>query len=128
MADENIAEWAHVFGVEAATIRCVLVAAEAGEIELPPIGERGPRSTEKLPAGGEFSYTAKSIANYLRGNWSEQRVQRCLQVLDKMGDEATETFSGNAHAFARSGHEAAVAGGGGLRTADCLGVLGAGVR
>jgi len=44
MADENIAEWAHVFGVEAATIRCVLVAAEAGEIELPPIGERGRNS------------------------------------------------------------------------------------
>jgi len=86
-------EWEHDFGIEAATIRCVLVAAKAGEIELPPIGERGPRSTEKLPAGGEFSYTAKSIANYLRGNWSEQRVQRCLQVLDKMGDEATETFS-----------------------------------
>ena len=91
MADENIAEWQHVFGVEAATIRCVLEAAKEGEISLPPRGERGPEG--KLSAGGQF-YSAEQIAEFLGENWSRQHVQRCLQVLDKMGDDILRRRSG----------------------------------
>lgn len=68
----------------------MLNAAEAGEISLPPGGERGPAG--KLTAGGEF-LPAHRIAEFLGENWSQQRVQRCLQVLEEMGDEATETFA-----------------------------------
>ncbi len=41
MADENLTEWAHDFGVESATIQSVLAAAAEGAIELPSV----PRNT-----------------------------------------------------------------------------------
>jgi hypothetical protein len=91
MAEENLSEWEHNFGIEAGTIRSVLEAAEAGEISLPPKGKRGPAG--KLSADGQFLSTDQ-IAEFLGGNWSRQRVHRCLQVLDQLGDEASKTFAG----------------------------------
>jgi hypothetical protein len=70
-----------------------LDAAEAREISLRPLGQ-GRRTDREVSASGHFEVASAAIGEFLGENWSRQRVHRCLQVLDKLGGEATETFAG----------------------------------
>jgi hypothetical protein len=82
-----------VRGSDAQTIEDILEAAASGEITLPPVANRtGERfRTLDSPASGGVTvqYTAESLAQFLGGepNWSKQRVDRCLQVIDTIGVE-----------------------------------------
>jgi hypothetical protein len=55
MADENLEEWGHSATVEMETIEAVIGAYGRGEIELPAVGERGPR--RETPQGSGKFYT-----------------------------------------------------------------------
>ncbi len=97
MADENLAEWAHDASIETATVKAVLTAAEEGQITLPEVPDKAPKSRiRKMSRAGaeDIPYTAQTIADYLGANWSEERVGRCLSVFEELGDEATTIFSG----------------------------------
>lgn len=89
LAEENLREWDADFSVEVETIRAVLAAAEDGEISLRPHDPtKAGKPARNITASGNIPDAA--IAEWLGGNWSQQRVNRCTSALRDLGDDVDE--------------------------------------
>ena len=92
MGEENLSDWAITMGHQSETIRAVIEAARAGRVTLPPVPDgRGSQSVRALrvsvPRGGADTiyFTAKSLAEFMGGNWGQQRCSEALAYLDSIG-------------------------------------------
>jgi hypothetical protein len=126
MAEENLSEYQHDFGTEAQTIQSVLQAASEGAIVLPAVPAKATREKVRelnRTAGGAVSYTHQTLAEFLGGNWNQQRVYRCLRALsmggaDPLRSDAPIVFAGLSSSMAAEVARAAEAVAKGNRTKE----------
>lgn len=92
MAHENMAEWTHDAANEVETVRSVLAAYGAGEIELPKVngGQKARKvysSSSRNKADGA-AYTVETLAEFL--GWKPYKVESALSVLSAQEDDTLD--------------------------------------